>query len=391
MSDQTFAHFSTNVLHKGSEPENWDNRAVVPPIVNSTTFKQSAPGETVWEYGRGGNPTRNALETCLAAAEDAKFALTFSSGLATLDALVHCFKSGDGVVCMDDMYGGTHRYFARIGTRMGLEVKFEDFASKLDFSSLIKSNTKLVWVETPTNPTLKVSDIAMIASEVHKYNKDTIVAVDNTFMTPYFQRPLSLGADVVIHSCTKYLNGHSDVIMGALMTNNEKIEKELRFHQMAIGAVPSPFDCYLLHRGMKTLALRMRQHKLNGLAVAQFLEKHAAVEKVLFPGLKSHPQYDLTIRQCKGYSGMVAFYIKGGLEESSKFLKKLQVFALAESLGGYESLAELPSVMTHASVPLDKRQLIGVTDNLIRLSVGVEDIEDLIDDLDQALNSTIKK
>lgn len=385
MSGETFPHFATNAIHIGSEPENWDHRAVVPPIVTSTTFKQTAPGETVWEYGRGGNPTRNALESCLATLENAKHAMTFSSGLATLDALVHVFTAGDEVICMDDMYGGTHRYFERIGTKMGLKVKFVDFSSKLDFDKLISEQTKLVWVETPTNPTLKVSDIALISSEVHRLNKSTIVAVDNTFMTPYFQRPLDLGADCVIHSCTKYLNGHSDVIMGCLMTSNEALAKELRFHQMAIGAVPSPWDCYLLHRGLKTLALRMKQHMINGMAVAKFLETHSTVEKVLYPGLKCHPQSSVCAKQMKGFSGMIAFYIKGGLEQSRTFLKALKVFCLAESLGGFESLAELPSVMTHASVPLEKRQLIGVTDNLIRLSVGVEDVEDLIADLDQAL------
>lgn len=382
-----FEHFSTQALHAGQDPEQWKSMAVVPPISLSTTFKQSAPGQHAgFEYSRSGNPTRNCLEKAVAAIDGAKYSLAFASGLAATVTIVHLLKAGDGIICMNDVYGGTNRYFRCIASEMGLEISFIDCSSTKCLAGAIKSNTKLVWIETPTNPMMQVTDIKASAEILHKHG-DIILVVDNTFMSAYFQRPLALDADICMYSATKYMNGHSDVVMGLASMNRDDLYEKLKFLQNAIGAVPSPFDCYMCNRGLKTLALRMEQHFKNALVVAQFLEADPRVEKVIFPGLPSHPQYDLVKQQCTGTSGMMAFLIKGGLENAKIFLKNLKLFVLAESLGGYESLAEHPAIMTHASVPKDDRDALGISDTLIRLSVGLEDITDIIEDLHQALKA----
>lgn len=383
-----FPGFGTKATHVGQEPEKWNSRAVVPPISMSTTFKQKAPGDHHgFEYSRSGNPTRNCLEECLAALENGKHGLVFASGLATTTAITYLLQTGDHIVSMDDLYGGTNRFFKKCATRMGVETSFVDCTVIDNIKKALKSNTKLVWLETPTNPTLRIVDIAEAVKVVKQKNKDIIVVVDNTFMSSYFQRPLDFGADMVMHSLTKYMNGHSDVVMGAVALNDDALNERLRFLQNAFGAVPSPFDSFLVNRGLKTLHVRMKEHMKNGLAVAHFLESHPCVEKVIHPGLPSHPQHELAKKQMRGYSGMVTFYIKGGLKEASEFLQKVKIFTLAESLGGFESLCELPSVMTHASVPENERDKLGISDNLIRLSVGIEDEDDLIQDLDQALRA----
>ncbi|XP_053549332.1 cystathionine gamma-lyase [Bombina bombina] len=382
-----FKHFATQAIHEGQEPEQWTSLAVVPPISLSTTFKQHAPGQHAgYEYSRSGNPTRNCLEKAVAALDGAKYCLAYASGLAATLNIVHLLKTGDQVICTSDVYGGTNRYFRRVASEMGLKVNFVDCSDLKCLEAAITPDTKLVWIETPTNPKLSVIDIQGCADLVHK-DKDIILAVDNTFMSAYFQRPLSLGADICMYSATKYMNGHSDVVMGLVSVNCDKLYERLKFLQNAIGAIPSPFDCYLCNRGLKTLHLRMKQHFQNGLAVAKFLEKDPRVDAVIFPGLPSHPQYELTRRQCTGVPGMITFYVKGNLEHATIFLQSLKVFALAESLGGYESLAEHPAIMTHASVPEKDRAVLNISDTLIRLSVGLEDIEDLIADLDQALSA----
>lgn len=311
--------------------------------------------------------------------------MTFASGLGTQTAIISTLKTGDGIITGDDIYGGTNRLFRNLAVNMGIEVTFVDMTILKNFEAAIKPNTKLVWLETPTNPTMKVIDIRAIADIVHSKTK-AILVVDNTFLSAYFQRPLDLGADIVMYSLTKYMNGHSDVVMGSLATNNDELHEKLRYYQNATGIVPSPFDCYLVNRSLKTLSLRMERHFKSSLAVAHFLEAHEKVEKVIHPALPSHPQHKLALAQTFGHSGIMSFYIKNSdLAKSTKFLQALKVFTLAESLGGYESLAELPSVMTHASVPAEQRDELGINDKLIRISVGLEDVEDLIRDLDQAL------
>lgn len=386
-----FPHFGTDALHAGQEPEQWKSMAVIPPISMSTTFKQHGPAEHVgYEYSRSGNPTRNCLEKCIAALEGGKHGMVFASGLATTNTITFLLKAGDHLVSMNDLYGGTNRLFRQCTTRMGIEESLIDCTDLSKVETAIKPNTKMVWIETPTNPTMQLIDIAAIAKLVkEKASPDCFVVVDNTFMSSYFQRPLDHGADMVMHSLTKYMNGHTDVVMGAAVTNNDKLAERLRFLQNATGPVPSPFDCYMVNRGLKTLHVRMKEHMKNGLAVAHFLEASPRVEKVIHPGLPSHPQHELAKRQMRGTSGMVSFYIKGGKQEATTFLQKIKVFTLAESLGGYESLAELPSVMTHASVPAHEREHLGISDNLIRLSVGIEDEADLLEDLDQALKAAV--
>ncbi|XP_009992887.1 PREDICTED: cystathionine gamma-lyase [Chaetura pelagica] len=339
-----------------------------------------------YEYSRSGNPTRNCLEKAVAALDGAKYCLAFASGLAATLNITHLLKAGDTIICMDDVYGGTNRYFRQVAMEMGLNIVFVDCTKKECLEAAITPKTKLVWIETPTNPTLKVIDIRACADVVHKH-KGVLLVVDNTFMSAYFQRPLSLGADICMYSATKYMNGHSDVVMGLVSVNCDKLYERLKFLQNSLGAVPSPFDCYLCNRGLKTLPIRMKQHFHNALAVARFLESDPRVEKVIYPGLPSHPQYELVKQQCSGCPGMVTFYIKGRLEHAATFLKNLKVFALAESLGGYESLAEHPALMTHASVPAEDRAALGISDTLIRLSVGLEDEEDLLEDIDQALKA----
>jgi len=379
--------FATKAIHAGQEPEQWESMSVVPPIVMSTTFKQYGPADfKKYEYGRSGNPSRDVLETCLASIENAKYGICFSSGLGATTALLGMLSAGDHMISGDDIYGGTNRLFQKVATNFGIETSFVDGTNVDNIEKAIKPNTKLIWIETPTNPTLKVIDIAAVAKITKARN--IILAVDNTFLTSFLQRPLELGADLSMYSLTKYMNGHSDVIMGAAVLNDSALNEKLRFLQNAMGIVPSPFDCFQVNRSLKTLAVRMRQHTSNALVVAKFLENHSKVEKVLHPGLPSHPQHEIFKKQTSGHSGMVTFYLKGNLENSKKFLSSLKVFTLAESLGGFESLAELPSVMTHASVPPEQRKTLNITDSLIRLSVGLEDVEDLIQDLNQALNSS---
>ncbi|KAM4721770.1 cystathionine gamma-lyase-like [Rhinophrynus dorsalis] len=382
-----FEHFATQAIHTGQEPEQWTSMAVVPPISLSTTFKQYGPGEHAgFEYSRSGNPTRNCLEKAVAALDGAKYCLAYASGLAATVNIAHLLKSGDEIICNSDVFGGTNSYFRKIASEMGLKVTFVDCSKLRYLEAAITTDTKLLWIETPTNPTLTVIDIQGCADIAHKH-KDIIFAVDNTFMSAYFQRPLALGADICMYSATKYMNGHTDVVMGLVSVNCDKLYEKLKFLQNAIGAIPSPFDCYLCNRGLKTLHLRMKQHFQNGLAVAKFLEMDPRVDKVIFPGLPSHPQYELTKKQSTGVPGMITFYIKGNLEHAKTFLKSLKVFALATSLGGYESLAEHPAIMTHASVPEEDRAVLNISDSLIRLSIGLEDIEDIIGDLDQALRA----
>jgi len=386
-----FPKFSTTAIHAGQEPEQWKSMAVVPPISMSSTFKQSAPGEhTGYEYSRAGNPTRDCAEKCIAALEGGKHCMLFSSGLMATTTVTHLLSAGDHIVAMNDLYGGTNRFFRKVASRMNIECTFVDATDINNVKAAIQDNTRMIWMETPTNPLMQVVDIKAvceIAKQVSKQNIFTVV--DNTFTTPYFQRPLSLGADCVMHSLTKYMNGHSDVVMGAIITSSEDINNRMRFLQNAMGGVPSPFDCFLVNRGIKTLAVRMKEHQKNGLAVAKFLEAHPHVVKVLHPGLTSHPQHEVAKKQMRGFSGMVTFYIKGGVEEASAFLSNLKVFTLAESLGGFESLAEHPAIMTHASVAKEEREALGIHDNLVRLSVGIEDIEDILADLDHSLCAAV--
>jgi len=386
-----FPHFSTKALHEGQEPEQWKSMAVVPPISMSSTFKQKAPGEhSGYEYSRAGNPTRDCTEKCIAALENGKHCMLFSSGLQATTTITHLLNAGDHIVAMNDLYGGTNRFFRKVASRMNIECSFVDATDPSKVQAAIKDNTKMIWIETPTNPLMQIVDIAAVCKIAKQY-PNIFTVVDNTFTTSYFQRPLELGADCVMHSLTKYMNGHSDVVMGAIITSNDAINERMRFLQNAMGGVPSPFDCFLVNRGLKTLAVRMKEHQKNGLAVAKFLEASPLVEKVLHPGLPSHPQHEVAKKQMRGFSGMVTFYIKGGLEEASKFLTSLKVFTLAESLGGFESLAEHPAIMTHASIAKEEREALGIHDNLIRLSVGIEDEEDLIADLKHSLECAVQK
>uniref|UniRef100_A0AAQ6IPK0 Cystathionine gamma-lyase n=1 Tax=Anabas testudineus TaxID=64144 RepID=A0AAQ6IPK0_ANATE len=381
-----FKSFATKAIHVGQEPEQWKSMAVVPPISLSTTFKQHGPGNhTGFEYSRSGNPTRNCLEKAVAALDDAKYCVAFASGMAAAVTITHLLKAGEGIIIMDDVNRGTNCYFQRIAVEFGLDVSLVD-CSKLNLlKAALKANTKLVWIETPSNPTMKVVDIQACADLVHEHNKDTVVVFDNTFMTAYFQRPLALGADICMYSATKYMNGHSDVLMGLVSVNRDDLYERLKFLQNALGGVPSPFDCFLCNRGLKMLHLRMERHFKNALAAAKFLEANSRVERVIFPGLPSHPQHEVVKRQCTGCPGMISFYIKGKLEHATTFLKSLKLFLLAGSLGGNESLAGIPAIMTHVSVPEKERKELGITDTLIRLSVGLEDEADIIEDLQQAL------
>ncbi|XP_072757698.1 putative cystathionine gamma-lyase 2 isoform X2 [Anoplolepis gracilipes] len=376
--------FSTKAIHAGQDPLQWTHGSVVPPLVMSTSFQQDAPGEhRGYIYGRSGNPTRTILETCLAALEDGKHAITFASGLGATTAITALLKAGDHLIAGDDLYGGTKHFIEKCLSTQGVTYSFVDMTQAENVINAVQPNTKMIWLESPTNPLLKLTDINAIANRLmNKLYVDVIIVVDNTFLTCYYQKPLELGADIVMYSLTKYMNGHSDVVMGAAITDRDYLAERLRFLQKAMGIVPSPFDCSLVNRSLKTLELRMQQHMKNGLAVANFLESHRYVERVLHPYLPSHPQHELALRQSTGHSGMVSFYLKG---DAQKFLKALKVFTLTKSLGNYESLAELPSIMTHASISEDVQNALGITDQLIRLSVGLETELDLIADLDQAL------
>jgi len=382
-----FSGFGTDAIHAGQDPDQWKSRSVVPQIALATTFKQSAPGvlsDDGFEYTRGGNPTRRCLEQCIAKVDNGTHAYVFSSGLAATSALTQLLNAGDHIVCSDDVYGGTNRFFSKIASKAKIEVTLVDAREPKNVKAAMRPNTKMVWMETPSNPLMKIIDIKAVGDVAHS-QKDVLYVIDNTFASSFFQRPIDLGVDIVYHSCTKYMNGHSDVLMGAVTVANAELAARVQFIQFAAGAVPGAFDCFMANRGMKTLHLRMERHHHNGLQVAKFLDNHPDVEKVIHPGLPSHPQHELAKKQMKGFSGMIAFYIKGGLEQASAFLSALKVFTLAESLGGFESLAEHPAIMTHASVPKDQRDVLGIGDNLVRLSVGCEDVEDLIGDVDQAL------
>ena len=377
--------FNTKVIH-GGQHHDPSTGAVMPPVYHTSTFAQTSPGvHTGYEYSRADNPTRTALEHALESIENGARGLAFSSGLAAIDCVMRLLKPNDEVIAMDDLYGGTYRLFTRFYQDLGIKFHFIDMNDLELFQSKINDKTKLVWIETPTNPLMKLADIEAIATITKKHN--LLFAVDNTFATPYLQKPLDLGADIVMHSATKYLGGHSDVIAGALIIKDEELGKQLHFTQFATGATLGPQECFLVLRGIKTLHLRVERHCFNGQKVAEFLEQHPLIDKVLYPGLASHPQHDLAKKQMpKGFGGMVSFTFKSAAKaDAITFLEKLKVFTLAESLGGVESLANHPALMTHASIPAEKRAEIGVTDDMVRLSVGVEDIEDLIADIEQAL------
>lgn len=337
-----------------------------------------------FDYARCGNPTRLALERNLASLENAKYAFALNSGCSALLTIMNTLSSGDHILCVDDVYGGTQRYMRRIlNEKQGIKVDFVDFGDLNLVRKSIKPTTKVVWAETPTNPTLKICDIAAIAKICKE--KKTLLAVDNTFFTPYLQNPLDLGADMVVHSITKYIGGHSDVVMGAIMLNDKELYDKLFFAGKSIGSGASPFDCYLALRGSKTLAVRVERAMTNAQKIADLLEKHPKVDRVIYPGLKSHPQYELCKKQSRGPGAMISFYIKGDINMAERFLRSVKLFTLAESLGGVESLIENPALMTHFSVPPEQRKLLGIEDNFIRISVGIEDCKDLIEDIKQAL------
>jgi cystathionine gamma-lyase len=374
--------FATRAIHAGQDPDPATG-AVVVPIYQTSTFAQEAVGvHKGYEYSRSGNPTRAALETCLASLEGGRHGLAFASGLAATDCVMHWLNAGDHVVVMEDAYGGTYRLFRRVYERVGLRFSFVDATRLANVEAAFEPSTRLVWLESPTNPLLKLVDVAGVAALAHA--RQARVAVDNTFMSPYFQRPLELGADLVVHSATKYLGGHSDVVGGAIVVADDALHDELKFLQNAVGGVPGPFDAWLVLRGLKTLAVRMREHERNALAVARYLASHPRVQQVHYPGLESHPQHDLARRQMRGYGGMVSFEVASG-ELARQIVQRTRLFTLAESLGGVESLVELPAPMTHASLPPEVRAALGITDGLIRLSVGIEDSADLLTDLEQAL------
>ena len=378
--------FNTKIIHGGQSNIDPAYGSVMPPIYQTSTYSQSTPGgHKGFEYSRSGNPTRTALENGLASIENGKHGLAFGSGLAAIDAVMKLLKPGDEVVSTNDLYGGTHRLFTSIFEKFGIKFHFVGMDDLQNIEKHLNENTKLLWVETPTNPMLNIIDIEAV-SKIAKNNK-LLLAVDNTFATPYLQQPLNLGADIVMHSATKYLGGHSDVVMGALVVKDQEIADQLYFIQNASGGVCGPQDSFLVLRGIKTLHIRMQRHSENGKAVAEFLEKHPKVDKVYWPGLKTHPNHEIAQKQMKNYGGMLSFTTKGNaLEDAVKLVEQLNVFTLAESLGGVESLAGHPASMTHASIPKEEREKTGVVDSLIRLSVGIEDETDLIKDLEQAFS-----
>lgn len=376
--------FNTKVIHGGQQHEPHTGSVNVPVFLTST-YAQRTPGELKagYEYSRGANPTRQALEDALASIENGARGLAFGSGLAAIDAVLKLLNPGDEIIAVDDLYGGSYRLFTRLLSKYNLKFTFVNFDNVSKIEEHITDKTRLIWLETPTNPLMKLVDIKAVCDLVK--GKNILVAVDNTFASPYIQRPIELGADIVMHSATKYLGGHSDVIAGALITKTKELGEELHFIQFASGGILGPHDSYLVLRGIKTLSLRMERHSHNGYEVAKYLEQHPKVEKVYYPGLISHPQHSLALRQMNESGGMVSFTFKSGEKaDAVSFLEKVKVFTLAESLGGVESLANHPATMTHASIPAEKREELGITDDLVRLSVGIEDIGDLIADLEQA-------
>ncbi|WNH50777.1 cystathionine gamma-synthase [Stenotrophomonas oahuensis] len=383
-SDRALA-LATLAIHGGQSPDP-STGAVMPPIYATSTYAQSSPGEHQgFEYSRTHNPTRFAYERCVASLEGGSRGYAFASGMAATSTVMELLDAGSHVVAMDDIYGGTFRLFERVRKRTaGLQFSFVDLTDLAALEAAITPQTKMVWIETPTNPMLKIVDIAAVTAIAKRHG--LIVVVDNTFASPMLQRPLELGADLVLHSATKYLNGHSDMVGGMVVVgDNAELAEQMAFLQNSVGGVQGPFDSFLALRGLKTLPLRMKAHCANALALAQWLEKHPAVEKVIYPGLTSHPQHELATRQMNGYGGIVSIVLKGGFEAAKSFCEKTELFTLAESLGGVESLVNHPAVMTHASIPVERRAQLGISDALVRLSVGVEDLGDLQVDLERAL------
>ncbi len=376
---------ATRVIHVGGHPDETTG-AIMPPIYQTSTYVQSSPGvHKGYEYTRSHNPTRTRLEECLASLEQAKHCVVTASGLSAEMLIMHLLPPGSNIICGDDVYGGTYRLFTTVFNSLH-NFKFVDTTNPKAVEQAVKEfKPALIWLETPTNPLLKITDIQAVTTIAKKAKALTVV--DNTFMSPYFQNPLVLGADFVLHSMTKYINGHSDVVGGCIMLNDSDMHKKLFTLQNSIGPSQSPFDSWLVLRGLKTLAIRMEAHQKNAMAVATYLEKHPKVERVVYPGLKSHPQHAIAKKQMLGFGGMITFFLKGNIKKSKKFLENVKIFALAESLGGVESLIEHPAIMTHASVPKKVRESIGLSDNLIRLSVGIEHVQDLIDDLDEAFKA----
>ncbi|MBE0415983.1 MAG: cystathionine gamma-synthase [Dehalococcoidia bacterium] len=378
--------FETLAIHSGREPDPTTG-ALVTPLYQTSTFVFQDVGVTRgYDYSRTANPTRKALEDCIAALEGGKAGFAFSSGMAAETTIMHLLKAGDHVISGDDVYGGTYRLFERVMKDFGLEFTFLRMDDRRRIERAIRPNTTMIWIETPSNPLLNIVDIEMVVDIARRH--ELLTVADNTFATPYFLRPIEYGVDLVVHSTTKYLNGHCDVIGGAVVTTTDKLTERVQFLLNAMGTCASPFDCWLVLRGIKTLAVRMMQHEENAAQVATYLEKHPKVKRVLYPGLKSHPGHEIAMRQMGGFGGIVSFEMEGGIEATSSFLRNLKVFSLAESLGGLDSLVEHPATMSHASMPEDVRRSVGITDSLIRLSVGLENIDDLIEDLEQALEHT---
>jgi cystathionine gamma-lyase len=385
MSDDKSLRFGTRCIHAGQSPDP-STGAVMPPIYATSTYAQSSPGvHKGYDYARTRNPTRGAWERCIADLEGGVRGFAFASGMAATSTLIELLDAGAHLVATNDLYGGTFRLFERVRKRTAnLDVTYADLADASTLAQVVRPETKLIWIETPTNPTLGLVDIAQVTKFARA--RGILTVVDNTFASPWVQRPLELGADIVVHSATKYLNGHSDMVGGVAVTANPELAEKIGFLQNAIGAISGPFDSFLALRGLKTLALRMRQTSENALAIATWLEKQPSVARVLYPGLPSHPQHELAKRQMKnGFSGIVTFSVRGGLAEAKRFLERLKIFTIAESLGGVESLVDHPALMTHQSIPPEQRKALGIDDTLIRLSVGIEDVEDLIQDLGQAL------
>ena len=383
-TDEREQRFGTRAVHAGQRPDPTTG-AIMTPVYQTSTYVQPELGRHLgYEYGRTHNPTREALEGNVASLESARHGIAFASGLAALDSVAKLLSAGDHVVSGEGVYGGSYRLFAQVIARFGVEFTFVDSGDLDEIRDAMRPNTRLVHVETPTNPMMRLTDLAAAAEIAH--SGGAILSVDNTFASPYNQRPLEMGADLVLHSTTKYINGHSDMVGGLLLLNDDDLHERLRFLQNAAGGVPGPWDCWLALRGTKTLHLRMRAHNENGQRVAEWLEAHPKIERVYYPGLESHPQHDLARRQMRGFTGMISIET-GSMERARKLVEGVRVFALAESLGGVESLIGHPAMMTHASVPADRRKQMGISDGLVRLSCGVEDVEDLIEDLDRALES----
>ena len=387
MTKKNKQDFETRAIHEGQDPDP-STGAIMTPIYATSTYVQERPGvHKGYDYSRSGNPTRKALEDCIASLEEGKAGFAFSSGLAAMSTVMEILSSGDHVIAMDDLYGGTYRLFENVKKRSaGLDFTFTNLNLLDNLEASLKPNTKMIWVESPSNPLLKIVDLKEISDFAKKHN--LISVCDNTFCSPYIQKPLDLGFDIVVHSATKYLNGHSDVIGGVVVTSIERddLTEQLTFLANAIGAVMGPFDSFLVLRSLKTLSVRMECHCKNAMKIAEFLEQHPAIESVIYPGLASHPQHNIAKKQMPLFGGMITIIIKGGLSRATQFLERTNIFALAESLGGVESLIEHPAIMTHASMPKEVREAIGVVDGLIRISVGLESLDDLIDDLNQALS-----